>query len=140
MNPKIILDYPPNIAEIRKAGMEVDGKEPVIFAYGDAIYNPKGIPINQDLLIHESVHLIEQGYSEEGAKQWWKLYLEDSKFRLAEEVKAYVAQYKFVKNNFKASEAKRVLTLIAEALSGPIYGNIIDYYKVETLIRHKAKE
>ena len=55
---KIINSYPPNIEEINEK-FNIKGI-PIIFTYGDIIYNPLSIVISEELQTHENVHSIRQ--------------------------------------------------------------------------------
>lgn len=89
-----------------------------IFAYDGNIYtNHKLTP---DLLVHENVHLEQQ--KEMGADNWVELFLEDSKFRLDQELEAYRKQLASIIDSGK----RHKMTLIcAENLSSGLYGEII---------------
>lgn len=143
---KIVKTLPPNWEEI-KATFPVAEQEQAVFMHGGTLFNPFGAKITEDLKIHESVHMRQQGKDPEG---WWKRYVSDKKFRLQEEAEAYSAQLFYLKNTefpVKDDQGKttmrhlpsRVTTWyldkIAETLSGKLYGEVIDYHKARTLIR-----
>ena len=135
--PKILEIDPPNIEEIRK--VLPDSELPTCYAYGDTIYNPKKVKVGPDLLIHELKHLEAQGYTVEGAKEWWKFYLEDKKFRLDEELKGYGAQLKYIKHNYNNKIYKTILFKIADALSSSMYGKLVTFQQAETLARRASQ-
>jgi hypothetical protein len=113
--------YPPNFEEIRaKFGIEENDK--VCFCYGHCIYNPFGINISDDLLVHEARHATRQ--EKIGPETWWRRYLDDPRFRAEEEILAYGAQLRHIRkvNNTKYTEA---LIYFAKVLSGSIYGHCI---------------
>ncbi len=100
--------------------------KPVIFAWGDRIYNPARIDIPGQLLAHEAVHGQRQGNDVRG---WWKRYIKDAEFRLAEEIPAHVAEYQWLvlhaaKNGqLHMRQRKRwLLRQTADRLANPIYG------------------
>lgn len=118
---KIINDYPPNIAEIRKH-FEVDGKE-IYYTYGDTIYNPTGRKIDDDFIHHEEVHMRQQA-AVGGPEEWWRRFIEDPKFRIEQEAEAYGKQVRYTRRK----NAKRALidhADFAKSLSGPIYGSAL---------------
>ncbi len=124
-----VVDYPPNIEEIYAVfGKEnIEGK-PVIFAYGDSIYNPTDSHISDDVRAHEYVHLRQHGHTREGAAAWWAKYLVDPEFRLSQESEAYQGQYEYFCRMFKDKNTRaRYLTAKAEEFSSALYGNIISF-------------
>lgn len=129
---KIIKEYPPNIEEIKKV-FDIEGK-PVVFTYGEVLYNPTGGEIPQHLLVHEETHTKQQGDDPAG---WWRKYISDQKFRLDQELEAYKKQYKFYCMQ-TANRNKRfeLLQRIARDLSSKVYGNIISFNDAFKLIRN----
>lgn len=127
---KIINQFPPNINQI-VAKFDLTGFNPV-FAYGDTLYNPSGLPISQDLMIHEETH--ERQQEAYGRDQWWAMYLENGKFRLTQEVEAYREQYKFIKTVLNRKGRIGALNVFAENLSSALYGNIINKKEAKELI------
>lgn len=93
-------------------------------AYGDTIHAATVLPA--DVEVHERVHLHQQGYTAEGARVWWERYLNEPKFRYAQELEAYRVQYQFLSKIIKdRNELARRLQVLAELLSGDMYGNIV---------------
>ena len=130
-------EFPPNYEEILRH-FDVSSED-VVFTYGDVLYNPKNLEIADHLLEHEKVHVTQQ--KKMGPAEWWQKYFNDKEFRLRQEVEAYGAQYRLVKKDDQYTEAtkKAFLTELAFALSGSIYGNIINYQRAESAIRNQAK-
>lgn len=130
-------DFPPNYEEILKH-FDVSSED-VVFTYGNVIYNPKHLTLSDHLVIHERVHAKQQ--KEMGVEAWWEKYFYSPEFRLQQEIEAYGAQYRFVKDqeDYTAATKKAFLTELAFDLSGSIYGNIINYQKAESAIRIAAK-
>lgn len=117
---KIVLADPPNIETIRKFF-----KLPptACFAYGDTIYNPNGGIIDQALMLHEEVHMRQQG---ENPDEWWNLYLMDADFRAAQEIEAYQVQYREYKRTVKdKNKLARILWKLSCDLASPMYGSFI---------------
>lgn len=142
---------PPNWAKIKEAFPNAK-IEQAVFCYGDVVHNPFNAVITRDLEVHEAVHSAQQGKDPES---WWDKYISDSKFRLEQEIEAYGLQMFHLKttkvkkldDNGREREMyipSRVITwyleMIAKTLSGPLYGEIIDYHKAHTRIRHFIKE
>lgn len=113
-----------------KAKFGVDINNNVVFTYGDTIHARCHIP--PDLLVHEQVHMAQQ--ENIGKDRWWKTYLADTAFRLDQEVKAYRAQYRYVKGKNREYNF-RFLHRIAMDLSGPTYGGIVSYQEALKLIK-----
>ena len=116
---KIIKDYPPNFKQIKE---KFNPPFRAIFIYGDTIYSPSDTKISKDLIVHETVHSLQQGLEPD---KWWDRYIKDSDFRLGEELKAYRNQLQYYKKNNKAWMP--FLKRISKDLSSPMYGNIISY-------------
>lgn len=126
---KIILDYPPNIDEIRKV---FTFTRRVIFAYDGNIYNPDRMPLTTPIVEHEKVHFEQQRRI--GNEEWWRLYLADPEFRALQEIPAYRTQYRVARPMILKKNPRdgRHLALdyakrLAEALSGDTYGKCISY-------------
>lgn len=126
----IVKGFPPNINKIWER-FELLG-QPVVFTYGNTLYNPFGGTISQDLMVHEQVH--EAVQTKMGVEKWWDKYLEDDKFRLDEEVLAYKTQYNFVKQTMSRQVTRALLDKICKDLSGVIYGKLVTYDEAEKLI------
>lgn len=134
MKQKIIHDYPPNIDEI-DARFAVRGK-PVLFSWGARIYNPRGIIIPPALIAHEAVHGERQGDDIEG---WWRRYLHDPEFCLAEEVPAHRAELQVALAHCKNRNQKRLaLRHISQRLAGPLYGRVVTRRDAQRLILAEA--
>ena len=127
---KIINEYPPNIKKIKE---RFDVPRNAIFTYGDAIYNPHGVMVDEPLMRHEENHVKQQGDDPDG---WWDKYLTDNKFRLKMELECYRIQYKSAKTLIKDREIlNRYVHTMVSALSSPMYGNIISYQDATKLIK-----
>jgi len=132
---EIKIAFPPNYEEIKKH-FDIEN-ENVVFTYGNAIYNPKDLKLPNDLIVHEEVHIRQQGNK---PTEWWMKYLNDKDFRLSQEVEAYIEQYKYVKSlNIPTKIKEHFLEEISQILSSKIYGNIINYHQAHAIIRRGAK-
>ena len=123
MKDRILLSKQiPPIYETLRDKFGVDWDSGLIIAFDGRIHS-KETPQPQKI-IHEEVHLKRQ--NKIGNEVWWKLYIENEKFRLDEEILAYMAEAKFLKKNIKDRELlfhlKREL---AYNMSNEMYGNII---------------
>jgi hypothetical protein len=90
-----------------------------IFAYSPHIYNPHRVEIGPELLEHEAVHGFRQGNDPE---TWWKRYMAEDNFRLAEEVFAHVAEYQYLIRGRDRVGRRRMLDYIVGRLCEPLYG------------------
>lgn len=128
---RIVIDRPPLFDQI-DARFGVAGK-PVVFAWGDRIYNPMGVSIPAELLAHEAVHGAQQGDDIEG---WWRRYCNDDAFRLDQEIPAHQAEYRaFCERPGRDRRARRLfLRAIAKRLSSPLYGRLISFEKARKAI------
>lgn len=107
----------------------------VIFTWGWTIYAPGGGHISEPLLEHERVHATRQEH-QGGPEGWWRRYIDDPEFRLAEELPAHKAEYRrwcfgVLDRNARA----RHLTHVAHKLSAPLYGGIITPRAAAELLR-----
>lgn len=130
--PRVLTTLPPNFKEIN-AAFNVRGK-PVIFAYGDTIHNPGGIKLAPHLMAHEKVHLSRQ----DGAPAaWWRRYIADPEFRLAEEIPAHAAEYRHFRATIPAgARLADILQTIAHRLASPLYGSMVGIDEAKRLIAH----
>lgn len=123
--------YPPNYDEIKEYFPEADYESGTLFTYDGVCYCKE---ITPDLIAHEEVHVKQQ--MEMGVKEWWQKYFVDSSFRLSQEIEAYRAQWQWIEVNIKDRNAKdRFFRHIVNALSGPLYGNLVSYSEAVKLIR-----
>lgn len=122
---KIIHAHPPMFDEI-DAVFKVRGKKGVVFTWGDAIYVPDGSYVSPSLRAHEGVHYSRQTNDTAKIEAWWKKYIVDPAFRLAEELPAHRAEYRqFCSEHRDFNERNRFLHAIAGRLSGPLYQGLL---------------
>lgn len=126
---EIRQEFPPNIREIREAFDISD--LPVVFTYGNILYNPTGQPVSDDLMVHEEVHEKQQALI--GVNDWWVRYLKDPTFRLTQEVEAYRAQVKSVQGT--RDYKRQFLQYVANSLASRLYGKIINKHQAKELIK-----
>ena len=128
---EIVIDWPPNIEEIRQAFTLHKG---IVFTYGSRVYNPDAGFINPPLMAHEMVHSKQQGDDPAG---WWERYLRDVPWRASQEVMAYRKQFKEIKKVTQDRELRmRWLIKVAKDLSGPMYGSPMQFQKAFQAIKH----
>jgi signal peptidase I len=121
----VVLAPPPMYDEI-DAAFHVKGKKGIIFTWGDTIYVPNGGNVTPELRAHEGVHYSRQTNDTPKIEAWWRHYIADPAFRLAEELPAHRAEYKhFCSQHRDPNTRIRFLYAIAERLGGPLYGGLI---------------
>ena len=136
---KIINGFPPNYSELVDL-LHIKESDKIVFTYGDTIYVPSGEQISNDLIIHEQTHSKQQHHMEAGAKLWWKIWMEDPEFRIANEVEAYGAQFRFICSKVKDKNwQEKNLNELAGQMSSEIYGNVIDFMEAKKRIRLASK-
>ena len=135
MNIKVA--YPPNYADIVKAGLKP--RHRAVYCYGDTIYNPSGEGIDEHILVHESVHQ-EQTKAFGGPEKWWKEYLSNPKQRLEWEIEAYARQYAFITQSLNREARRPFLKAVAKDLSSEMYGHIVDAKTAEDLIKEATNK
>lgn len=127
---KISYDRPPLWDEI-DAKFKVAG-QPIIFAWGDTIFNPERVNITKELHAHEEIHgerqaeFVPEESPETSVLAWWDQYIASSSFRLQEEIPAHVAEYRAYCKRHRGGHAQRqALNAIANKLASPLYGSLI---------------
>lgn len=124
-------ERPPNYDEIAKT-FDIEGK-PVVFTYGDMLYNPGRGNIPGHLMKHEETHAAQQT----DPVAWWRQYLKDPQFRTQQELEAYQVQYKYFCKKEKNPHLRlRFLEHIARDLASEVYGKCISYQDALTQIEH----
>lgn len=126
----IKYEQPPNIETLRKRFPIQRG---VLFAYAPHIYNPDGAFISEALMVHEQVHLAQQG---DAPALWWGLYLDDPEFRLLQEFQAHLAEYEHRKAlAVNRHERRALLKQMAHRLAAPLYGGLITRRKAAIALK-----
>lgn len=112
-----------------------------VFTYGDTIYNPFKLDLPQDLMEHEKRHMEQQSHSPEHAALWWGRYLRDEKFRLEQEAEAFGSQYRhWLDRTSDREKLHRILNQLAQSLSSPLYGRIVEHAEATLLIKQYARD
>lgn len=138
MTQKIIVDVPPIYSEIASA-FNLHLGQGIIFSWGrNRIYNPDGVDIPPALIAHEAVHGERQG-SGQKIIDWWTRYLEDRRFRLAEELLAHQVEYEYILKNGKRYERRSALQVTAIRLAAPLYGSLITKSEAVAVLRAKER-
>lgn len=121
----IVKGYPPNFRDIVAAFPSARAPQ-TIFCWGEIVFNPTGGPLGPELLVHEAVHSQRMGKGLAQIASWWGQYLRDAGFRLAEELPAHRAEYRWLADNDARHEARH-RDRIAKRLSSPLYGRMIPF-------------
>lgn len=131
---RIVADFPPLYDEIA-AAFDLRGIQ-AIFCWGGRIYNPSGILITPALMAHEAVHGARQGLDITG---WWRRYIEDPAFRLAEEIPAHREEYRVTVEHARNRNERRAAEKgIARRLASPLYGRMITLPAARRLVRQEG--
>jgi len=136
---KIITAYPPNFTKIARA-FPVKGKPGILYSWGDRIYNPSGISIPPWLIAHEEIHGQQQ--ETPGVERWWDNYLDDTQFRLEQEVEAHRREYQWIadpEHHLEPHVQERYLFQMAERLASPLYGYLVTLDHAYALIKGKSE-
>ncbi len=123
-----VVGFPPNYKDLN-ARFRVRGK-PVIFAWGDTIFNPSRVKITPELMRHEAVHGARQ--RDMGIENWWADYLDQTIFRFNEELLAHQEEWRARLEAVGHDET--YLRAISHRLAGPLYGNICGVATARELI------
>lgn len=128
----ILPEYPPNWHEIKDI---LNPPKNTLFAFLPNIYNPDQVPVYEDHIEHEKVHIAQQkGFPAE----WWRKYLFSKEFRFETELQAFAHQYNFVKEFARAKDLKTCLEELAGNLANNYQLNLTQA-EAESKIRNAAK-
>ena len=118
---RVLVERPPNFAELARV-FPIIGK-PVIFSWGDVIYNPMSARITPQLFAHEAMH---QWRQRGDVERWWRSYVDDTEFRLREEIVGHRAELrKVVEMGMNRHQRRTEAKVIAKRLASSMYGNLI---------------
>lgn len=131
----ILQEHPPNIDQIAEKYPGARRND-VVFAYGEIIYVPSGIPLGQDILAHELVHCIRQLEHPGGVDGWWADYLSDPEFCYIEELLAHRAEYQqLCKDNPARHLRLQCLKHVAKKLSSALYGKMVTFTQAKKALK-----
>lgn len=129
---KILKAFPPNYAALAEH-FPIKGRQGILYAWGDRLYNPSGIKLLPWLMAHEQTHMDRQlghylchiaGYTP--VENWWIRYVQNPKFRLNEEILAHRAEWQsFLQHTENKAQQQQYLNQIAARLSSPLYGSLL---------------
>ena len=107
----------------------------LIITYYPNVYVYGGI-LPPQLKAHELIHIEQQSVLT--PERWWYQYLNDSEFRLSQEIEAYAHQL-IQYDAFPKRIREYSKFMIAQDLSSEFYGNIISFGEAESRINKYAK-
>lgn len=137
---KILIAKPPIWQEANKLFKLEELNLGTIFTYGDTLYNPFNVQLTDDLIAHEECHARQQHHSDDGARIWWRAYIDHPEFRVEQELQAYGAQYKCLCGTIiDPNRRARQLNELAKILAGPMYGGIISHTGALTKIKKSSR-
>ena len=112
---KISYNKPP-IYDAAHAVFNFDPLHPPCFTYGDTLYNPSRLTLDEFFMAHEEVHAKQQENITPNI--WWNNYLLYPEYRKDQEVEAYRAQYRlYCTKNSDPSRQKNYLRQLSQDLS-----------------------
>jgi hypothetical protein len=131
-------EYPPaEIWDRVKACVHVEEGAEILFTYGDTVYNPTGIPIDQFLEHHEAQHVAQQAAM--GKDEWWDRWLKEPAFRAEQEAQAYAAQYSlYCKYRADRNVRAKYLHAISNHLASGLYGLTMNQNDARAAILKRA--
>ncbi len=128
---EIVMDFPPIYDEIRSVFPMSSHR--VIFAWGNKIYNPDRVSIPPQLIAHEQVHGRRQGSDIHG---WWRRYLDEKEFRLAEEILAHIVEMEYLMGpNPNRQTRRQILRSTSKRLANPLYRYGISRDRAQVLLK-----
>jgi hypothetical protein len=123
---KVIIGKPPVYSAcVTKFGKEVIEGKPILFSWGDCIFNPENIIIPRELYAHESVHGSRQTTTDAFIWEWWGSYLSSEQFRFNEELLAHREEWRNYVRLHPGKNCEHVLEAIAGRLASELYGSIV---------------
>lgn len=130
---KIVIAEPPMFDEI-DAAFNVRGR-PILFTWGDTIFNPHNATVSQSLKAHEGVHFLRQSNDTPAIEAWWRSYIADPEFRLTEEIPAHRAEYRQLCELIRDRNLRsKYLHSVAQRLAAPLYGSLVSVSKAKQLV------
>lgn len=127
---KISHEIPPIYFKLREK-FNVSWENGLAITIDDTIFCK--FKLNQDVAIHEMVHIEQQ--KKIGVDEWWKKYLNDISFRRSQEIEAYRMQADWIKKNVGDRNKKFVmLRKICKDLSSPMYAIDLPYEEIVKIV------
>ena len=137
MKQTVIVGKPPVYDRCVAAfGADVIIGKPILWSWGDKIYNPEDIDIPKELLAHEAVHGSRQSSDPARILQWWDHYLMNERFRFEEERLAHRAEWMYCARRYPGRRSLLALDAISTRLSSSLYGAMTDAAAARNEILH----
>lgn len=136
----IDTNYPPNFETIDARFGITKTKYRPVFAWQDRIYNPFRVQVGAEIFAHESVHA-QRMFA--GPEEWWRRYIAEDNFRLAEETFAHVTEYEYLIVGAKDRNHRRsIFNYVAIRLCLPMYGYIpaLSQERAEKILKWALKQ
>lgn len=108
--------------------------EKLVCVFGDTIFVK--YPIPKYLEAHERAHIKQCRGSRLICLVQFFLFAFSAKFRYNQEVIAYRAEYKYIKENFNEEETEKHLRRMAYILSSLLYGNLVSFEVAKLVIKN----
>ncbi|KKL44563.1 hypothetical protein LCGC14_2364460 [marine sediment metagenome] len=106
-----------------------------MFSFGPKLYNPHGVFIPDEILAHEAVHGFRQGETVADTLEWWRRYMAEPAFRLAEELPAHKAELQWLIDHNSRRDRRRAIKQIAAKLASPLYGSLVTPSQARKLLK-----
>ena len=121
-----ILNERPPIWDRAQKVFKFKDEDPILFSWGDILYNPAGVQVDDHFRTHEETHGRQQK-AMGGPEIWWERYLTDVAFRLDQEAEAYAKQWMSFRIRYRNNSGRqtRYLLKLAEVMASPLYGGNI---------------
>jgi hypothetical protein len=127
--------YPPIIDELEKVFGPLKGRG-ILYAWGSIIFNPMGVPVHGQFIVHEGTHGARQLYPGMTIEKWWELYMQEQDFRMKEEMLAHIAEYQAYCILHKDRNLRAIyLDKVARKFVSPLYKFEVTYKDAKEFIR-----
>lgn len=130
----IVSKEKPKIYERLHKKFGIDWEQGICIVWGDTCHSK--YDVRPDLFAHEEVHCNQQ--KSMGPEIWWETYITTPSFRLSQELEAYKAQIKYLREHVEehSREVRRfAIDMMCKQLASPVYGNIVSYKKAKELLK-----
>lgn len=130
---KIVNKNPPQLKELEALGLKMSHEE--ILTIGDTIYNPLGLELRDDLIVHESVHSKQQKKLGKDPMVYCRKYLSEPDFMLECEAEAYAVQLQYIANTKGVEDFTKATVAFSRFLASPSYKSLVTEEEAFKLIQ-----
>ena len=130
----IVSKEKPKIYDRLHKEFGIDWEQGFCIVWGDVCHSK--YDVRPDLFAHEETHSNQQMIL--GPEIWWNAYINDTEFRLSQEVEAYRNQIKYIKEHTREMSRpvrRFAIDTMCKQLASSVYGNIISYKKAKELLK-----